>query len=82
MSITPQESRAARGLLDWTQTQLAEASLVGLSTVRNFESELRETTAANLAAIRGALEKAGVIFESDGKFVGVKMKIKRGKLAV
>jgi transcriptional regulator with XRE-family HTH domain len=79
MSITPQESRAARGLLNWTQTQLAHASLVGLSTVRNFEAELRETTVANLAAIRGAFEKAGVIFDSDGKFVGVKLKIKRGK---
>ena len=79
MSITPQESRAARGLLDWTQTQLAQASLVGLSTVRNFESELRETTAANLAAIRNAFERAGVIFESDGKYVGAKLKIKRGK---
>jgi hypothetical protein len=79
MSITPQESRAARGLLDWSQTQLAQASLVGLSTVRNFESELRVTTIANLAAIRFAFEKAGVIFESDGKHVGVKLKIKRGK---
>jgi transcriptional regulator with XRE-family HTH domain len=78
MSITPQESRAARGLLNWTQTQLAQASLVGLSTVRNFESELRETTLANLAAIRRAFEKAGVIFENDGKHVGVKLKIRRG----
>jgi hypothetical protein len=79
MSITPQESRAARGLLNWNQTQLAQASLIGLSTVRNFEGELRETTVANLAAIRNAFEKAGIIFESDGKFVGVKLKIKRGK---
>ena len=59
MSIKPQESRAARGLLDWNQTQLSKAALVGLSTVRNFESELRETTPANLAAIRGAFERAG-----------------------
>ena len=77
MSITPQESRAARGLLDWTQTQLAEASLVGLSTVRNFEGELRETTPANVAAIHGAFDRAGVIFEDDGKYVGVKMKKRR-----
>jgi transcriptional regulator with XRE-family HTH domain len=77
MPITPQESRAARGLLNWTQTQLAQASLVGLSTVRNFEGEHRETTAANLAAIHSAFEKAGVIFERDGKFVGVKMKKRR-----
>jgi transcriptional regulator with XRE-family HTH domain len=79
LTITPQESRAARGLLNWTQTQLAEASLIGLSTVRNFEGEHHETTAANLAAIRAAFEKAGILFEDDGKYVGVKMKIKRGK---
>lgn len=77
MTITPQESRAARGLLDWTQPHLAKLSLVGLSTVRNFESERHETTTANLAAIRGAFEKAGVTFENDGKHVGVKLKIKR-----
>jgi transcriptional regulator with XRE-family HTH domain len=79
LTISPQESRAARGLLNWSQTQLAEASLLGISTVRNFEAELRETTAANLAAIRNAFEKAGVIFEDDGRHVGVKLKIKRGK---
>jgi hypothetical protein len=58
---------------------LRDCCKVGLVTVRNFEAELRETTVANLAAIRGAFEKAGVIFDSDGKFVGVKLKIKRGK---
>jgi hypothetical protein len=79
MSITPQESRAARGLLNWNQTQLAQASLIGLSTVRNFEGELRETTLANLAAIRGAFEKSGIIFENDGKHIGVKLKIRRGR---
>jgi hypothetical protein len=79
LMITAQESRAARGLLNWTQTDLAQASLLGLSTVRHFEAELRETTAANLAAIRNAFEKAGIIFETDGRFVGVKLKIKRGK---
>ena len=79
MTMTPQESRAARGLLNWNQAQLAQASLLGLSTVRNFEAELRETTPANVAAIRTAFEKAGIIFETDGKHVGVKLKIKRGK---
>jgi transcriptional regulator with XRE-family HTH domain len=79
MSITPTESRTARALLDWTLTDLAKASLLGVSTIKNFETERHETTLSNLAAIRGAFEKAGVIFESDGKFVGVKLKIKRGK---
>jgi transcriptional regulator with XRE-family HTH domain len=68
------QSRAARGLLKWSQRQLADVSGVGLSTVAEFENDKREPWPDNLAAIRAALEKAGVIFESDGKFVGVKMK--------
>jgi hypothetical protein len=74
-SISPQQSRAARGLLDWKLADLAEASGLGLSTIKHFEVSVRKTTRANLIAIRGAFEKAGVIFESDGKFVGVKLKI-------
>jgi hypothetical protein len=33
----------------------------------------------NLAAIRHALEEAGVVFDADSKFVGVKLRLKRGK---
>jgi transcriptional regulator with XRE-family HTH domain len=73
------QSRAARGLLKWSQRQLADESGVGLSTVAEFENDKRDPWADNLAAIRNAFEKAGIIFESDGKFVGVKLKIKRGK---
>jgi SspJ family small acid-soluble spore protein len=48
--------------------------MLGLSTVKNFESDRRETTAANLNAIKRALEDAGVAFVQDGKFVGVKIR--------
>jgi transcriptional regulator with XRE-family HTH domain len=77
--MNSQQSRAARALLKWSQRELADASGVALSTVADFENDKREPWPDNLAAIRGALETAGVVFESDGKFVGVKMKIKRGK---
>jgi hypothetical protein len=74
-SISSQQSRAARGLLDWKLTDLAEASGLGLSTIKHFEVSVRKTTRANLIAIRGAFERAGVIFEGDGEFVGVRLKI-------
>jgi transcriptional regulator with XRE-family HTH domain len=77
--MNSQQSRAARGLLKWSQRQLADKSGVGLSTVAEFENDKREPWPDNLAAMRKAFEKSGVIFESDGKFVGVKLKIKRGK---
>jgi transcriptional regulator with XRE-family HTH domain len=73
------QSRAARGLLKWSQRRLADESGVGLSTVAEFENDKREPWPDNLAAMQRAIEDAGVIFENDGKYVGVKLKIKRGK---
>jgi hypothetical protein len=75
MSILPHQSRAARGLLNWTFGDLSSAASLGLSTVKNFENSKHETTAANVAAIRRALENAGVEFISakNGKGVGVRL---------
>jgi hypothetical protein len=78
MSISSQQSRGARGLLNWTLSDLAAASAIGLSTLKHFEHARRRTTPENLIAIRDAYERAGIIFESDGKFVGVKLRIKHG----
>ncbi|WP_340672504.1 helix-turn-helix transcriptional regulator [Bradyrhizobium ottawaense] len=76
MSILPRQSRAARELLGWTQADLAGAATLGLATIKNFESERRETTLANLKAIQRALEEAGVelIPARGGKGVGVRLK--------
>jgi transcriptional regulator with XRE-family HTH domain len=77
--MNSQQSRAARGLLKWSQRRLADESGVGLSTVAEFENDKREPWPDNLTAIARALEAAGVVFENDGKHVGVKLKIRRGK---
>jgi transcriptional regulator with XRE-family HTH domain len=82
MSISSQQSRGARGLLNWTLSDLAAASAIGLSTLKHFEHARRRTTAENLVAIRDAFEKAGIIFESDGKFVGVRLKVKHAAEAI
>jgi hypothetical protein len=76
MSILPQQCRGARGLLDWTLVDLAAASSLGLSTVKNFENAIRDTTPANLLAIRRALESAGIEFipAKNGKGVGVRLR--------
>jgi transcriptional regulator with XRE-family HTH domain len=79
MIILPKQSRAARGLLNWTLADLAGASSLGLSTVKNFENALRDTTPANSIAIRRALEDAGVEFipAKNGKGVGVRLSVRR-----
>ena len=82
MCISSQLSRGARGLLNWTLSDLAAASAIGLSTLKHFEHARRRTTAENLDAIRDAFEKAGIIFESDGKLVGVRLKVKHAAKAI
>lgn len=64
--ITPEQSRAARGLIDWSQSQLAEASHLGVSTIRDFEKGRRVPTHNNLAAIQAALEAMGIRFTEYG----------------
>jgi transcriptional regulator with XRE-family HTH domain len=72
--ITPEQSRAARGLLDWSQSFLAGQSNLGESTIRDFEKGRRTPSANNLAAIRRALEDAGIIFiPENGQGPGVRL---------
>lgn len=75
MSITSEQSRAARGLLNWSQGKLAEGAGVARATLAEFESGKRTPIANNLAAIRAALESAGVIFiDQNGNGPGVRLR--------
>lgn len=75
MTLTPAQCRAARGLVDWSQSKLAESSNLGVSTVKNFEAGRSVPTINNLAAIRAALESAGVIFvDENGEGAGVRLR--------
>lgn len=76
--ITPEQSRAARGLLDWSQSTLANQSNLGESTIRDFEKSRRTPAINNLAAIKRAFEDAGIIFIAEnGEGPGVRL-AKRG----
>ena len=73
--MTPAQCRAARGLVSWSQTQLAEAANVSRQTVVDFERGARTPYPNNLAAIRAALEAAGVVFvEPNGLGPGVRLR--------
>ena len=60
-------------MVSWNQNQLAEAANVSRMTVVEFEGERREPHGNNLAAIRTALEAAGVEFTNGGE-PGVKLR--------
>jgi transcriptional regulator with XRE-family HTH domain len=73
--LTPAQSRAGRALLDWSQEELARASHLGLSTIRDFEKGRRVPMHNNLAGIRRALEDAGVEFiPQNGGGPGVRLR--------
>lgn len=69
--MLPEQSRAARAWLDWSQEELAAKASVSLSTVRDFEKGRREPIPNNLAAMRAALESAGIDFVDDGGTLGI-----------
>ena len=69
--------RAARAMLRWTALDLAAASKVGVATIRRVEVVGGEipVTAANEAAIRRALESAGIDFiDENGTGEGVRFR--------
>jgi hypothetical protein len=79
--ITGAQMRAARALVRWTADDLAQKANVGVTTVRRAEANDGPSVmlANNLAAVKGALEAAGVEFiEEDGGGPGVRLK-KPGK---
>lgn len=79
MTLSPEQCRAARGLLDWTQAELAERAAVSRSTIRDFESARHEIHRATEAQMRQAFEAAGVVFvELDDVGPGVCLRPRAG----
>lgn len=62
----PEQVRAARSLLGWSQQNLAEKAGVAVSTVADFERGQRNLVPNNALAIRQALEAVGVLFTETG----------------
>lgn len=65
--LNPRQCAAARVLLGWSQSQLAEASRTSVRAISNFESEKRSPRRATLDALEAALYLAGIrILETGG----------------
>jgi predicted transcriptional regulator len=77
--ITPEQCRAGRALLDWSQGQLAEHAGVGIVTIRQVEAGTNQPRRATLDVIKRALEGGGVEFiDENGGGAGVRLRHPRG----
>lgn len=74
MLLTGGQIRAARGFLGWSARELAQAANLGLSTVQRLEAG-GAITAANMDALRHALEARGIEFiPENGGGAGVRLR--------
>ena len=73
--MTPEQCRAARSLLGWSQDQLAQVSQVHKSAITLFELGERLPYHRTLDDLRAAFEAAGVIFvKENGDSPGVRLR--------
>ncbi len=71
----PEQCRAARALLAWTQSQLANAARVSSVTIRQYELGTTEPRRSTIDVIQRALEGAGVQFiNENGGGPGVRLR--------
>ena len=78
--VTPEQCRAARGLLDWSQQDLANQAGVGIVTVRQIEAGSTEPRRSTLVVVRQAFEHGGIEFiDENGGGPGVRLR-KRQRL--
>jgi transcriptional regulator with XRE-family HTH domain len=73
--VTAAQCRAARGLLGWSQQELADRASIGIVTVRQLEAGKHEPRRATTQVVRQCFEAAGVMFiDNNGGGVGVRLK--------
>lgn len=73
---TPDQLRAARAILDIPQAELAQRTGISVMTIRRAETSAGSGVAeSTVAAIRAALEAAGVVFlPENGNGPGVALR--------
>jgi DNA-binding transcriptional regulator YiaG len=75
VEMRPAQCRAARALLELSQTELADLAGLGLSTVVDFERQRRQVSPEAVEAIQTALGAAGVEFiDENGGGAGVRLR--------
>jgi len=73
--ISPGQCRAARALLDITQSELADLAGLGLSTIVDFEKSRRDVSREAVLSLQKALHEAGIQFIArNGGGTGVRLR--------
>jgi transcriptional regulator with XRE-family HTH domain len=76
--ITAAQCRAARGLIAWSQQDLAQRAGIGTVAVHQLESGTSSPRRATLDVVRRAFEAAGVEFiDENGGGAGVRLRKKK-----
>jgi transcriptional regulator with XRE-family HTH domain len=74
MTLSPEQCRAARGLLNWTQDQLATAAGVSRSTIKDFECQRHSLHRSSEGLLVATFESNGVSFFVElGEVIGVRL---------
>jgi transcriptional regulator with XRE-family HTH domain len=76
--LLPSQCRAARALLNMGPAALARKAVVSREPIAVFETGGRTPSATNLAALRAALEAAGVIFRDESVDEGPGVRLRKG----
>jgi hypothetical protein len=76
-----EQIRAARGLLSWSQGELARASRVGLATIQRIESKKGPAmgNVSTVIRIQQAFERAGIRFTDANMEGGIGVRLKSAK---
>lgn len=76
MHLYPEQCRAARGLLNWTQEELASFSGVSRSTIKDFECHRHSLHRSSETLIVTTFESRGVqFFDGDGETIGLQIRL-------
>lgn len=74
--ITPAQIRGARGFLDWSMAQLADAARLSVSTIKRMEMTTPQPISEGAYGIvRSTFEEAGIRFlDDDGHGCGIRLR--------
>jgi transcriptional regulator with XRE-family HTH domain len=76
-ALSPAQSRAARGLLGWSEADLAAKVGLDAQFVRDFEAGYGDPPSGQIEALRSALCAAGAAFD-EAPNTGVRLTAGRG----